>query len=42
VKLFKGVEKWFKMINAYGRKNGVIIEHYIVGSRKTGHWEVLK
>ncbi|MDF9827937.1 hypothetical protein M2447_002042 [Ereboglobus sp. PH5-10] len=32
VKLFNGVEDWFKIINAYGKKNGVIIEHYIVSS----------
>jgi 2-hydroxy-3-keto-5-methylthiopentenyl-1-phosphate phosphatase len=32
VKLFKGVEEWFERIRAYGAKQGVIIEHYIISS----------
>jgi hypothetical protein len=32
VKLFPGVEGWFKRINGYGRKKGVSIEHYIISS----------
>jgi phosphoserine phosphatase len=32
VKLFDGVKEWFKLINDYGKKNGVTIEHYINSS----------
>lgn len=32
VELFKGVKEWFKLINDYGEKHGVIIEHYINSS----------
>lgn len=32
VKLFEGVETWFKRIREYGIKNGVIVEHYIISS----------
>lgn len=32
VKLFRGVDKWFQRINAFGKKEGVVIEHYIVSS----------
>lgn len=32
VKLYPGVEDWFKRINKYGEDNGVIIEHYIISS----------
>lgn len=32
VKLFPGVESWFDRLNAYGKKYGVKIEHYIVSS----------
>lgn len=27
---FKGVETWFKRINEYGKKLGLIVEHYII------------
>lgn len=30
VRLFPGVEDWFKRINEYGKKHGVIVEHYII------------
>ncbi len=32
VKLFNGVESWFERIRAYGKEQGVIVEHYIVSS----------
>lgn len=32
VELFKGVETWFKRIIDYGKKHGVIVEHYIISS----------
>lgn len=32
VKLFPGVEDWFKRISEYGEAHGVIIEHYIISS----------
>lgn len=30
--LFKGVKNWFKRINEYGEKLGVVVEHYIISS----------
>ena len=30
--LYPGVETWFKRINDYGRKNGFLVEHYIISS----------
>lgn len=32
VELYKGVDTWFKRINAFGKKHGFIIEHYIISS----------
>ncbi len=32
VKLFSGVEEWFDRINAYGKLQGVQVEHYIISS----------
>ena len=32
VKLFNGVEGWFKRINEYGKEKGVQVEHYIISS----------
>lgn len=32
VKLFKGVKKWFERIRNYGKRKGVIVEHYIISS----------
>lgn len=32
VELFDGVEEWFQLINEYGKKKGVKIEHYINSS----------
>ncbi len=32
IELYKGVDTWFKRINAYGRKHHVTVEHYIVSS----------
>lgn len=32
VEFYKGVETWFKRINAYGKKHGVIVEHYLISS----------
>ena len=30
--LFDGVKEWFRNVNEYGRRHGVIIEHYINSS----------
>ena len=30
VKLFPGVEEWFERIREFGKKQGVIVEHYII------------
>lgn len=32
VALFPGVEEWFERIRKYGKKKGVIVEHYIISS----------
>ncbi|MCR5251638.1 MAG: haloacid dehalogenase-like hydrolase [Lachnospiraceae bacterium] len=32
VKLFPGVEGWFKRIRRYGQEKGVLVEHYIISS----------
>ncbi len=32
VTLFPGVEQWFERIRHYGRKQGVIVEHYIISA----------
>ena len=32
VKLFPGVEEWFERIREFGKKQGVIVEHYIISS----------
>lgn len=32
VRLFPGVEQWFERIREYGKKAGVIVEHYIISS----------
>jgi hypothetical protein len=32
IRFFEGVETWFERINEYGRKNELLIEHYIVSS----------
>lgn len=32
VALFPGVAEWFERIREYGKKNGVIVEHYIISS----------
>lgn len=32
VQLFPGVEQWFERIKEYGKRKGVIIEHYIISS----------
>lgn len=32
IEFFSGVESWFKRINEFGEKNGVIIEHYVISS----------
>lgn len=29
---YKGVEDWFKRINKYGKKNGIVVEHYLISS----------
>ncbi len=35
IKYFPGVENWFKRINAYGKKMGLEIEHYIISCGNT-------
>ncbi|NMB36882.1 MAG: haloacid dehalogenase-like hydrolase [Bacteroidales bacterium] len=35
IKLFPGVKEWFSLINEYGHKKGVIVEHYINSSGLT-------
>ena len=35
IKLYEGVQEWFKNVNEYGRKQGVVIEHYINSSGLT-------
>lgn len=32
VELFAGLDTWFRRINAYGRKKGLAVEHYIISS----------
>ncbi|HFH9839403.1 TPA: HAD family hydrolase [Streptococcus suis] len=32
IELFPGVETWFKRINSYAEKNGIVVEHYIISS----------
>ena len=32
IKLYKGVDTWFKRINEYGKKKGIQVEHYIISS----------
>ena len=32
VELFAGLDTWFRRINAYGRKRGLAVEHYIISS----------
>ena len=32
IRLFPGVDTWFKRINAFGKKQGLEIEHYIISS----------
>ncbi len=32
IELYKGVDTWFKRINAYGKKHNVEVEHYIISS----------
>lgn len=35
IKLYDGVREWFGLVNEYGRKKGVIVEHYINSSGLT-------
>lgn len=35
IKLYDGVREWFGIVNEYGRKKGVIVEHYINSSGLT-------
>ena len=32
VELFAGLDTWFQRVNAYGRKKGLAVEHYIISS----------
>ncbi len=32
IELYPGVETWFERINAYGRKQGLEVEHYVISS----------
>ena len=35
IKLYEGVQEWFGNVNEYGRRHGVIVEHYINSSGLT-------
>ena len=35
IALYEGVKEWFSLINEYGRRRGVIVEHYINSSGQT-------
>ena len=35
IKLYKGVDTWFKRINEYGKKHHVDVEHYVISSGLT-------
>lgn len=35
IKLYKGVDTWFKRINDYGRKHNIEVEHYVISSGLT-------
>ena len=35
IKLYDGVREWFSLINEYGRRHGVNVEHYINSSGQT-------
>ena len=35
IELYEGVHHWFSLINEYGRRHGVVIEHYINSSGQT-------
>ena len=35
IRLHKGVKEWFALINEYGRRHGVVVEHYINSSGQT-------
>lgn len=32
VRLYDGIKGWFRRINAYGEKRGILVEHYIISS----------
>ena len=35
IELYEGVKEWFALINEYGRRHGVMVEHYINSSGQT-------
>ena len=35
IELYDGVKEWFALINEYGRRHGVVVEHYINSSGQT-------
>jgi phosphoserine phosphatase len=35
IELYDGVKEWFSLINEYGRRHGVVVEHYINSSGQT-------
>ena len=35
IALYEGVKEWFSLINEYGRRHGVVVEHYINSSGQT-------
>ena len=35
IKLYKGVDTWFKRVNEYGKKHHVDVEHYVISSGVT-------
>lgn len=32
VRLYDGIRGWFRRINAYGERRGILVEHYIISS----------
>ena len=32
IQLYEGVQQWFSLINEYGRRHGIVVEHYINSS----------
>ena len=37
VRLYDGIRGWFRRINAYGERRGILVEHYIISSGLRDH-----